>query len=129
MDKAIYDKYLELTELVEEEAQRILKTYYMIRYEILGERAKFPFLSFIGIEDGDMLFEGDEYWQYGGHEFHSKRLPAFYLTDPDWETIVRKEAEFTANLKKQQAEKERQTETNTERALYEKLKEKYGNEA
>lgn len=88
--------------------------------------------------DGDKVYgEGDEYWQYGGHEHHSGTFPASYLcmSDDDLKKIAedelkkREEARLArlaeqARIQKINAERlEKQ-----EREEYERLKKKFEGE-
>lgn len=78
---------------------------------------------------GDSIeWEGDEYWNYGGHEEHSGDFPADFLTMSDDELlkIVEKEnEEWKSKLEKNRKEKE-ELERAKRLAEYEKLKKEFG---
>lgn len=79
-------------------------------------------------DDNDVHWEGDEYWNYGGHEHHDGYFPAEYLTmsDEELKKIVDKKIE---EYNKKQEEKKRQkaeAEKAARRAEYEKLRAEFG---
>ena len=80
------------------------------------------------LEDDTVFWDGDEYWNYGGHEYHSGTFPAEYLTmsDEELKKIVDKKIE---EYNKKQEEKKR-LKAEAEKAArlkeYEKLKAEFG---
>jgi hypothetical protein len=72
--------------------------------------------------------EGDEYWNYGGHEHHWASFDANWLTKSDEEisAIVDQWIEKAKAEKAAQKEKEKAFEEARERAEFERLKQKFG---
>lgn len=55
------------------------------------------YLSFSGVQDDYVIFEGDEYWAFGGYENHRLDMPKEYLFGEEERlAIERKTAEFIA---------------------------------
>lgn len=78
--------------------------------------------------DGEFVYgEGDEYWEYGGHEHYGKRFPLEYLwmKDEEIKDIVNKELEDRENKKREKKEKEERLQIERQRKLYEELKQKF----
>ena len=75
--------------------------------------------------------EGDEYWEYGGHEHHSAEFPLSFLWEDDEkikqyvedELNKRKEAEEAERLRIQKVQEEFQEKRDMEE--YERLKKKF----
>lgn len=78
--------------------------------------------------DGDFVYgEGDEYWEYGGHEHHTQKFPLEYLwlKDDEITTIVNKAVENKEKQIKEMKEKEQREQLERQRKLYEELKQKF----
>ena len=80
------------------------------------------------IEGEDVCWEGDEYWNYGGHEHYSDSFPAEYLTMPEdqLKEIVRKKIEEHEAKVQAKKEAERAKATEERRKKYEELKKEFG---
>lgn len=82
--------------------------------------------------DGDFVYgEGDEYWQYGGHEHHSQKflLKYLWMKDDEIKAIVEKTVEDRERQIKEKKEKEQREQEErlleSQRKLYEELKQKF----
>jgi len=73
-------------------------------------------------------WSGDEYWNYGGHEYHSGSFPEEYLTMTDDEIIAIVEKEnMKYDEKKKAAKKIREEKDRAKRfKQYEELKKEFG---
>lgn len=79
------------------------------------------------LEGDDICWSGDEYWNYGGHEYHSGYFPAEYLVmdDDELREIVEKEnREYREAVEKRKEERKKQ-EKSERLELYEKLKKEF----
>ncbi len=132
--------YKALHEKIENRANEILETYKKIRDEIFGE--SYPHyengfsteyysanhVSFSSLDEQEIVYTGEEYWNYGGHESHTLRFPSWYLTCINFDEALR------TKFRKEKGEIERQKELKVrlkeveERAVLSKLQEKYKNE-
>ena len=80
------------------------------------------------IDDDNVMWEGDEYWNYGGHEHHSGNFPIEYLamTDDELKEIVEKENEkYDEEVRAKKAIEEAR-ETEARHKKYEELKKEFG---
>lgn len=79
-------------------------------------------------DDGSVWWEGDEYWSYGGHEWHSGYFPSDFLTMSDDELvkIVKKENEEFDRKVERENQKKAEKEKAARLAEYEKLKKEFG---
>lgn len=78
--------------------------------------------------DGDFVYgKGDEYWSYGGHEHHTQKFPLEYLwlKDDEIKTMVNKAVEDKERQIKEKKEKEQMEQLESQRKLYEELKQKF----
>ena len=82
--------------------------------------------------DGDFVYgEGDEYWEYGGHEHHGQKFPIEYLwlKDDEIKAMVKKAVEDRERQIKEKKEKEQREQEErlleSQRKLYEELKRKF----
>ena len=76
----------------------------------------------------DIHWSGDEYWNYGGHEYHSGDFPKEYLTmtDDELRAIVEKENKKYAE-EQETKNKAKEEEKKAERLRqYEELKKEFG---
>lgn len=79
------------------------------------------------LEEESVFWSGDEYWSYGGHEYHSGYFDADYLTmtDKELKAIVDK---MNQEYHKKQEQKEKEIEEAERKkrfAEYEKLKKEF----
>ncbi len=79
------------------------------------------------LEEESVFWSGDEYWSYGGHEYHSGYFDADYLTmtDEELKAIVDK---MNQEYRKKQEKKEKEIEEAERKkrfAEYEKLKKEF----
>ena len=90
-------------------------------------RDEYGFCSVFYLDGDDVCAEGDEYWNFGGHEHHYCTFPIEFLTYTDEEldayvdNLIRKEKEEKEQERKKREEKTR----NEELATLKRLKEKY----
>jgi len=123
------DKYIKLQNKFQLRCEAICKILEPLSYSY-GYLSDFE----LDVYDAKVYGEGDEYWQYGGHEHHSCAFPVSYLcmSDDDIKKIVeddlkKKEEARLARL----AEQERIQKINAERLEkqereeYERLKKKF----
>lgn len=80
------------------------------------------------LEDDTVDWEGDEYWNYGGHEYHSGSFPAEYLTmsDEELKKIVDKKIEEYNKREEEKKRLRREAEKAERFKEYEKLKAEFG---
>lgn len=82
-------------------------------------------------ETGQIWWEGDEYWNYGGHEHHSGYLPMEYLTMTDEELLAegtRLNEEYLEKKRKEKEEEEKKKEESKKKrdyATYLRLKKEF----
>ena len=73
-------------------------------------------------------WSGDEYWSYGGHEYHSGSFPKEFLTmsDKELESIVaKKNEEYEKELEAKKSKQEK-AEKQRDLQMYNELKAKLG---
>lgn len=134
------DDYKSLHEKIENRANEVLETYKKVRDEVFTEG--FPahdngfstecysanHVSFSSLNEQEIVYTGEEFWNYGGHESHTLRFPASYLTEGNIENVLR--TKFLGQ--KNEIERQKQLKTRLkeveERAVLAKLQEKYKNE-
>ena len=121
-------QYIDLSKKFEEECNRVCCILSESKKRH-GEYENISYAEKFKIEDDDSVWwEGDEYWNYGGHEEHSGYFPSDFLTMSDDELckIVEKEnEEWEAIQKKERREKE-EMEKARRLTEYEKLKKEFG---
>lgn len=125
MTRKELDKYIELQDKFQLRCEAIC--------EILKPlNSSYGYLSDFEI-DGDKVYgEGDEYWQYGGHEHHSASFPlsCICMLDSKIKEYVneeirkKEEAKLAEQARIQKINAERLEKQ--EREEYERLKKKYG---
>jgi len=128
MKKEELAQYAELCEKFEDECNRVCNILKdsKIRHgdcEDISYAERFRLCGYDSV-----VWEGDEYWSYGGHEEHSGDFPTDFLTMSDDELlkIVEKEnEEWEARQEKKRREKE-EMERAKRLAEYEKLKKEFG---
>lgn len=117
-----------VTKLAEEIRVRYVELYK--EYD-QGDRSC-QFVSFRGIEDGNLAYQGYETWNFGGFEERYFQLPLNYLTDENWDSDlarnfvhqkrlyeIKKGKEALAEAEKAKAKK---------KADYERLKKEFGDQ-
>ena len=79
------------------------------------------------IDGNDVCCEGDEYWQYGGHEHYVEYFDIKFLTMPNEEIEKYVEEKIQIKIAEQKAEEERllKKKEAEERKQLEELKRKY----
>ncbi len=121
-------QYIDLSKKFEEECNRVCCILSESKKRH-GEYENISYAEKFKIEDDDSVWwEGDEDWNYGGHEEHSGDFPADFLTmsDDELAKIVEKEnEEWEARQEKKRREKE-EVERARRMAEYEKLKKEFG---
>lgn len=75
------------------------------------------------IETTHVICSGDEYWSYGGHEYHAAKFPVkyLYMSNSDIQAIVNEEL----RQKEEAYEQSRRRREAEELAMYQELKAKY----
>lgn len=122
-------QYIDLSEKFEEECNRVcdIITNSKMRH---GECKDIRYAERFHLVDNSVEWEGDEYWNYGGHEWHSGCFPSNFLTMSDEEIhkIVEKENEEW-EAAQERRNKEKAAEEKAKRmAQYEELKKEFENE-
>lgn len=120
-------QYAELCEKFENECNRVCNiiTNSKIRHGVCKD---IRYAHRFRLADDSVAWEGDEYWNYGGHEEHSGDFPADFLTMSDDELlkIVEKEnEEWKAEQERRNKERAAQ-EKERRKAKYEELKKEFG---
>lgn len=113
----LYDKFLEECDRV----ACILKQAPEYKNDI-------EFADKFVLEDDTVFWEGDEYWNYGGHEYHSGTFPAEYLTMSDEELNKIVDTKIKEYEKREEEKKRLRREAEKAARLkeYEKLKAEFG---
>ena len=124
MEKSDLNKFSELYNKFIEDCNRVID---ILRYSPEYEN-DIEFADKFVLEDDTVFWNGDEYWSYGGHEYHSGTFPAEYLTMSDKELkqiVDKKIEEYT---KKQEEKKKLRAEAEKAARLkeYEKLRAEFG---
>lgn len=129
MRKEQIEQYKFLDKIFNEECERvveILKDYAV--YTDKHETSNIRYASEFSFNDTDVDWEGDEYWNYGGHEYHSGSFPISYLsmTENELRTAVEKENEAYLNELRKKAEKKKKAQDAADYEQYKRFKEKFG---
>ena len=92
------------------------------------ESGNINYADYFRLEDDDVYWEGDEYWSFGGHEYHSGYFPAEFLAMTDEELMKVVDEENKEYDKKQAAKQKEKEEREKAKRLaeYEKLKKEFG---
>ena len=95
--------------------------------EYQTECGNISFAEKFSLEDDTVFWEGDEYWNYGGHEFHSGTFPAKYLllSDEDLRNLVNEKVEKYNKEQEEKKKKKAEAEKAARLAQYEKLKKEF----
>lgn len=120
-------QYVELCEKFENECNRVCDILKDSKKRN-GNCENISYAERFRMADDSVVWEGDEYWSYGGHEEHSGYFPADFLTMPDNELlkIVEKENEEWEAEREKRRREEKERERAKRLAEYEKLKEEFG---
>jgi hypothetical protein len=128
MDKKELKQFIKLYEKFESECNRVCSILNGSKKRH-GECNNISYAEKFKIEgENSVWWEGDEYWNYGGHEWHSGYFPSDFLTmsDDDLAEIVKKEnEEFDREVERKSQEKA-EREKAARLAEYEKLKKEFG---
>jgi hypothetical protein len=83
------DDYLRTSERIKDAAEKVRLRYIELLKENNLPTEGYPHVNFVKVEDSNhLLYEGDEHWSFGGHEFHRLYLPLAWLTTYDWESEI-----------------------------------------
>ena len=78
---------------------------HLIEYcEITNQTHKRSYVELIGFDGDSIIFEGDEYWSYGGHEHHYIEMPNQFVYDKEFRKEFRKKEELREKQKALQEE-------------------------
>lgn len=119
MDKERVDAFVAAQAEIAEAAERARDIYCEIR----GLSNKY--LHFNRVEGDWIYFQGEETWQYGGHETHTLDLPLSHIYETAWIEEERQRAADLAEKAKAEAAAERERVRLQELAMLAKLKAKH----
>ena len=124
MEKTDLNKFAELYNKFIEDCNRVAD---ILKYAPEYEK-DIDFADEFVLEGDDVFWEGDEYWNYGGHEYHSGTFPAEYLTmsDKELKGIVDKKIEEYNKRQEEKKRLRREAEKEARRKEYEKLRAEFG---
>ena len=126
MDKKKLELYQHLHSEFCSECERV-KKILEDALNMHGDCSDISFASTFNLAGDSVFWEGDEYWQYQGHEHHYGCFPAVYLTMTDDE--LRKEVEYINEeyRKEEEAKKKKSEEAEKAKRLaqYEALKKEF----
>lgn len=124
MKKDDLKKYTELYNKFLEDCDRVVN----ILKQAPEYKNKIDFADKFVLEDDTVVWEGDEYWNYGGHEYHSGNFPSEYLTmsDEELKKIVDKKIEEYNKRQEEKKRLKREAERAARLKEYEKLKAEFG---
>lgn len=126
LTKENFDKFIILQDQIKEIAFEKLKIYC----DIVEESSKY-LDEIISIDSKSIVFEGDEYWSYGGYEKHYIEMPVEMLFDDNYietlkqKQLEKKKVEIELRWKKEREALEKKEQQ--EREAYERLKSKFEN--
>lgn len=75
---------------------------------------------------GDITWEWDDYWSYGGHEHGQESIPHSWIYDDNWKVEIEKTFQAKLDSNKKKASIAKRKRAANERKQYKLLKEKYG---
>ena len=127
MKKTDLEKYTKLNEEFLSECDRVA-SILKDAPEYQTECGNISFANCFTLEDDTVDWEGDEYWNYGGHEYHSGSFPAEYLTmsNEELKKIVDKKIEEYNKRQEEKTRLKREAEKAARLKEYEKLKAEFG---
>ena len=120
-------QYSELNAIFQEDCKRVAGILGKFEvYQKETEDINFAHKFYLDAE-GDVSWEGDEYWSYGGHEYHSGYFKYEYLsmTDEEVRNDANKENEAYLSEKRKRAEERAKADEKREFEKYKRLKEKF----
>lgn len=128
MNKTDLEKFKELYDKFIEDCNRVANILSNSKERTVHESGNINYAETFTLDDGDVNWEGDEYWNYGGHEYHSGYFPAEFLTMTDDELMSIVDKENKEYEEEQEAKKRRKEEREKAARLeqYKKLKEEFG---
>jgi hypothetical protein len=131
------DDFKKLEEKISERANEIIAIYKKVRDEVFGdsypkydnsrstELRSLDFVSFSHLDTLEIVYSGDEFLNYGGHESHTVTLPIWCLTSSNVETTLKLMCEKQKSNHQEKKDAEARLSEDRERALLESLKSKY----
>lgn len=120
-------QYVKLCEKFKNECKRVCDILGNSK-ERQGDCADINYAQRFRLADDSVIWEGDEYWRYGGHEKHSGDFPAEFLTMPNdklLKIVEMENKEWEAKQEKRKKEIAAQERENR-KAQYEELKKEFG---
>ena len=129
MKKEELEKFKELYPLFDKEVRRVADILSNVKEYQEHDGSNPAFADKFVLEGDEVYWEGDEYWNYGGHEEHSGWFPIDYLSKTDEELRVIVDdmnAKYEEEKKKRKEAKEAIL-REQRKAEYEKLKKEFGN--
>ncbi len=119
--KELYNKFLD-------DCGRVADILANSKERIVHECGNINYAKTFTLDGGVVNWEGDEYWNYDGHEHHSGYFPAEFLTMTDDELMKIVDKENKEYDKEQEAKKRERAEREKAARLeqYNKLKEEFG---
>ena len=129
MTKEQVEQYQTLDNIFNEECSRvagILEDYEV--YTDRWETSDITYAKEFSIDGVVVDWNGDEYWNYGGHEYHSGNFPVSYLSMSEKELRAAAEKEnetYLAEVRKKKKERQK-AQDKADYEKYQRLKEKFG---
>jgi hypothetical protein len=117
------NEFLQLQKIIEERAEEVRERYLKLTSDNDARHSMFKC-----IEDGNIHYDGEEFWGYGGYEFHTLDLPIHYLWDNSWIYDLEQKNKEKEEKLKQGKENKKREEEEKELAELKRLKEKYKDE-
>lgn len=117
----LYDKFLE-------DCNRVTHILTNSKERTTHECCNINYAETFTLDGNYVSWEGDEYWQFQGHEHHSGYFPVEFLTMSDDELMKIVDKENKEYDKKQEAKEKEKEEREKAARLeqYNKLKEEFG---
>lgn len=128
MKKEELEKFKELYPLFDKEVRRVADILSNVTEYQECDGSNPAFADKFVLEGDEVYWEGDEYWQFQGHEAHSGWFPIDYLSMTDeeiWAIVNDMNAKYEEEKKKKKEEKEARL-REQRKAEYERLKEEFG---
>jgi hypothetical protein len=128
MKKEELEKFKELYPLFDKEVRRVADILSNVTEYQEHDGSNPAFADKFVLEGDEVYWEGDEYWQFQGHEEHSGWFPIDYLSMTDeeiWTIVNDMNAKYEEEKKKKKEEKEARL-REQRKAEYERLKEEFG---
>ena len=124
------EQYESLNAIFQEDCERVARI--LSDYAVYTERwetSNIEFAQNFSLCGVEVDWNGDEYWSYGGHEYHSGSFPVSYLSMTDEELRAAAEKENNAYLEelRKKKEKKQKAQDAADYEQYQRLKEKFEN--